>query len=203
VRDCSPPIRAVAVSTIALLLFAAAAAVSKAAAPTSGSRNATAPTQSSPHPRRTPLLRGCGSDVGDLLPSGWRHASLSVGPLALFPVRSSIDAKPLGGGRYAASKLFVVLAPGAAATISIPARERRHIALLFDPDAAAFWDEAGKLTDGETAVTFKACPDRQSLFNGGVIATGPRCARLDILRPGSKPSHLILPIASSHCRSSR
>lgn len=94
-----------------------------------------------------------------------------------------------------------------AVTLTVPAAERRHLALLYDP-AAWKADNRYRLADGDTAVTFRSCPPEQTppgtdgtQFNGGFLVAGPRCATLEVSTPAWRtPRQVTVSFGAGRCR---
>jgi hypothetical protein len=72
-----------------------------------------------------------------------------------------------------------VVAQGQTVTVAIPASQRRHAALIYDPSK---WTSDGltRLQDGDPAVTFQACKAgaspygaAETQFNGGFLVVAP------------------------------
>jgi hypothetical protein len=129
------------------------------------------------------------ADLGD----GWREQSVVVGPLAFVALRYAARQPAVDfrrrGGRYQGLKALAVVKAGATVTLTVPAAERRHLSLLYDPGT---WKEDNRyrIADGDTAVTFQSCPPAQTplgadgtQFNGGFLVAGPRCATLKMSTP--------------------
>jgi hypothetical protein len=161
-----------------------------------------APATAAPGPPGA-FVRTCESSVYGDLGHGWRKRSVVVGPLAFVGLRDAAT-QPASDfrrrdGRYQGLKALVVVQAGATVTLVVPAAERRHLSLLYDPDT---WDEVNgyRIADGDTAVTFRSCPSAQTplgadgtQFNGGFLVDGPRCATLEVSTPsgghrGGRPS---------------
>jgi hypothetical protein len=153
---------------------------------------AAVPTTAAPGPPGT-FVRTCESSVYGDLGAGWRARSVVVGPLAVVALRDAAT-QPASDfrrrhGRYQGLKALAVVETGATVTLTVPATERRHLSLLYDP---ATWDEVNgyRIADGDTAVTFRSCPPAQTppgaggtQFNGGFLVDGPRCAALEVSTP--------------------
>jgi hypothetical protein len=146
-------------------------------------------------------------DLGD----GWRARSVVVGPLA-FVALGYAATQPAAdfrrrGGHYQGLKALAVVEAGTTVTLTVPAAERRHLALLYDP-AAWTGDNRYRLGDGDTAVTFRSCPPEQTppgadgtQFNGGFLVAGARCATLEVATPGWRaPRRVTVSFGAGRCR---
>src|SRR5207253_998086 len=84
-------------------------------------------------------------------------------------------------------KVLLVVAGKTTVRLVIPTSERRRLRLLYDPSS---WSPSGlyRLSAGDDASVFQACPD-ETQFNGGFIVAGPQCARVLVYvgRRGSNP----------------
>jgi hypothetical protein len=171
--------------------------------------------------RESGFVRACVTQpAGVSIPSGHHASSVTVGPLSLYSFgsikangrQSSVPASRLeavGSGRYRLQKLWAILQPGRQVTVSVPSAERRVLSLGYDP---ALWNRGGwngtaRVIRGETSVTFQACPRKQAqgsppliVYDGGVIAAGAQCARLDILARGwRKPREVVVALGRRRC----
>jgi hypothetical protein len=185
---------------LAATIVAATLALSAAVAST-----ATASARSQVGLSASPFVRSCGTDVwGDLGPvRRWQRQSIVVGPFAFAWIRqarrttaASIHrAYRAGQGAF---KILAVVQRGYEVTVTVPAGERRHVALLYDPSA---FDRAQTVNHGEQAVVFRACPpstdarpqdwSAATQFNGGIIVDSPRCVRLTIRVSKDGPARMI------------
>lgn len=138
--------------------------------------------------RRPIPVRSCGSDVYGTLNPSWRDYAISVGPLSLVPFERLADApaSQFAGkrGRYPGQKMLVVVEAGRRATLLLPLPERRHAALNYAHQSGSR-DNRYALADGTAAVTFKACADHLTQFNGTFIVAGPRCVAIEIRQRAS------------------
>jgi hypothetical protein len=157
------------------------------------------------------FVRTCESSVYGDLGDGWRTRSVVVGPLAFVALRDAAT-QPASDfrrrdGRYQGLKALAVVEAGAIVTVTVPAAERRHLALLYDP-AAWREDNRYRIADGDTAVTFRSCPPAQTppgaggtQFNGGFLVDGPRCATLEVSTPAWKaPWRVTVSFGAGRCR---
>jgi hypothetical protein len=131
--------------------------------------------------------RGCSGSVHGDLGDRWREHedSIVVGPIALlypgaFAKARQSDFSRHGSG-FLAQKILVVVERGATASIAIREEAAAFASLLYDP---ADFDSTYQVADGESAVTFTACPvgkgqpggpTEPTQFNGGFIVAGARC----------------------------
>jgi hypothetical protein len=105
---------------------------------------------------------------------------------------------------------LILVRRNAAATVVVPERERRYVALLYNPAA---WNERNsyRIEDGENAVTFRACekaqtpsgagrPNAQTQFNGSFVVAGARCVALKISVQGKRPIRATLSFGAGPCR---
>jgi hypothetical protein len=139
-----------------------------------------------------PFVRACGTDVYGALgpPARWQPHSLVAGALAFDGIgyARNLSAHAIerayrsGQGAF---KTLVLVRRGQQVTVSVPADERGHVALYYDPAAHG----AQTVAHGEQIVTFRACPpsgtgsqawSRATQFNGGIIVDAPRCVRLEV-----------------------
>jgi hypothetical protein len=157
------------------------------------------------------FVRTCESSVYGDLGDGWRKQSVVVGPLAFVALRYAAKQPAVDfrrrGGRYQGLKALAVVKAGATVTLTVPAAERRHLSLLYDPGA---WTESNqyRLADGDPAVTFQSCPPAQTppgadgtQFNGGFLVAGPRCATLEVSTPQWRtPRRVTVSFGAGRCR---
>jgi hypothetical protein len=157
------------------------------------------------------FVRTCESSVYGDLGDGWRKRSVVVGPLAFVALRYAATQPAVDfrrrGGRYQGLKALAVVKAGATVTLTVPAAERRHLSLLYDPAA---WKENNqyRIADGDTAVTFRSCPPAQTplgadgtQFNGGFLVAGPRCATLEVSTPRWRtPRRVAVSFGAGRCR---
>jgi hypothetical protein len=188
----------------------AAGATAAPAAPTTAAT--TPPPAGQPASRSArPFVRTCESSVYGDLGDGWRKQSVVVGPLAFVALRYAATQPSADfrrrGGHYQGLKVLAVVEAGATVTLTVPAAERRHLALLYDP-AAWKEDNRYRLGDGDTAVTFQSCPPEQTppgadgtQFNGGFLVAGARCATLEVATPAWRtPRRVTVSFGAGRCR---
>jgi hypothetical protein len=168
-------------------------------------------TAATTRPPAGAFVRTCESSVNGDLGGGWRAQSVVVGPLAFVALRHAATQPAADfrrrGGHYQGLKALAVVAAGTTVTLTVPAAERRHLALLYDPAA---WKESNqyRLGDGDTAVTFQSCPPEQTppgadgtQFNGGFLAAGARCATLEVSTPAWRtPRRVTVSFGAGRCR---
>jgi hypothetical protein len=211
-RRAWPP----ALAAAALVLALAACTAEGPAGWAAGTTAAPAPpaTVATTRPPAGPagaFVRTCESSVYGDLGGGWRAQSVVVGPLAFVALRYAATQPAADfrrrGGRYQGLKALAVVAAGATVTLTVPAAERRHLALLYDP-AAWKEDNRYRLDEGDTAVTFQSCPPEQTppgadgtQFNGGFLVAGPRCATLEVATPAWRtPRRVTVSFGAGRCR---
>ena len=207
-----PPAVAAAALVLALAACTAKAPTGRPAGPAAAPpAPTTVATTRPPAASAGAFVRTCESSVYGDLGGGWRAQSVVAGPLTFVALRyaatqPAADFRPRGG-RYQGLKALAVVAAGATVTLTVPAAERRHLSLLYDPDA---WDEVGgyRIADGDTAVTFQSCPPAQlpsgavgTQFNGGFLVAGPRCATLEVATPAWRtPRRVTVSFGAGRCR---
>ncbi len=129
----------------------------------------------------------------------WRDRSVVIGPIAFVGLPGAATAPrrdfvPNRDG-FKSWKALAVVDVGTVVTISISPQDQGRVSLLYD--TATF--NSRQMTDGETAVTFRACAEGESpferfgvadgpiQFNGAFIVDGPQCAALEV-RGGTGPA---------------
>jgi hypothetical protein len=206
-----PPALAAAALALALAACTAEAPAERAAGPTAApAPPATAATTRPPAGTAGAFVRACESSVYGDLGGGWRAQSVVAGPIAFVALRHAAtqpaaDFRRRGGG-YQGLKALAVVEAGTTVTLTVPAAERRHLALLYDP---AGWKEDNRyrLGDGDTAVTFRSCPPEQTppgaggtQFNGGFLVAGARCAVLEVSTPAWRtPRRVAVSFGAGRC----
>jgi hypothetical protein len=115
----------------------------------------------------------------------------------------------VGPGRYRVYKLWALLPPDRSATLTVPASERRALSLAYDPALwnRGGWDGTARVAQGAASVTFRGCPRSWAqgqpplvVYDGGLIAAGPRCARLEVLARGwSRPRTIVVALGRRQC----
>jgi hypothetical protein len=147
-----------------------------------------------------PLIRDCSRSFSS---TGVPETQVSAGPLTLAffeavaePGRFAPIKRP---STYRSIKILALLPSGTTATLSVPVSERRHVALLYRRPILR-QGEPVRVSDGDAAVTFKACTEGEfvdgvgtagptTIFGGGFVVAGARCASL-ILRVEGRPEPL-------------
>jgi hypothetical protein len=159
--------------------------------------------------RAVPVTRTCATAVG-IAGAGREGGTVPAGRivLALLPVtdggsRSTLAPtrlRRLAGDRYHPVKLLVEVRSAHPVWVSVPATERRHVSLLFDPRALTAIGSAGaRVSQGATTVKFAPCGP-QTAYNGGIIVAGPRCVRLAISdRAGHSRRVVTIDFADREC----
>jgi hypothetical protein len=114
--------------------------------------------------------------------------------------RRTLRAMPPDG--HGIAHVIVFVKAGETVTVALPQHERDQAALVYTretadrerPGAAAILP----ISDGDAAVTFRACADRTTHWNGGLLVAGrPRCLPLDLWVAGrGEPLHAQLPIGT-------
>lgn len=154
-----------------------------------------------------PFQRECGTAVYGSLGrfARWSRSSIIMGPIGLIWIR---QAGPVPRSRFShpqAVKVLALVKQGHSAVVAVPASERRHVSLLFDP--TAFTGGPYRVGDGEPSVAFRACSGTSqswadaTQFNGGIIVLGARCVVLDVHSQGSESRRLRSPFGKGTCGS--
>lgn len=185
---------------LVLLVLLSLSLLTLAAACSSGTPSAGSPGSSSTHDQAAALeasapygafVRECGTDVwGDLGErKRWRPRSILVGPFAFVGIRDAAQAPGRTRAyqaRQVAFKILALVKRGHEVTVTVPASERRHVALSYDPST---WSDYPTVANGERMVTFRACERegagsstwrRATQFNGAIIVPRPHCVLLDV-----------------------
>jgi hypothetical protein len=206
-----PPALAAAGLAVALAACTAEAPAGRAVGSTATTAAPTTVAPTRPSGPAGAFVRTCESSVYGDLGDGWRKRSVVVGPLAFVALRYAATQPAVDfrrrGGRYQGLKVLAVVKSGATVTLTVPAAERRHLSLLYDP-AAWKEDNRYRLADGGTAVTFRSCPPAQTplgadgtQFNGGFLVAGPRCATLEVSTPRWRtPRRVTVSFGAGRCR---
>jgi hypothetical protein len=159
-------------------------------------------SQSDPSPPPAQALLACENSVSGATSEGaGLDAAVQHGPITFFGIRDSIGRPPFDeAGRSLSVKSFVVLNKGQSVTVAVATRDTSKVALLYEPTAFSQGQGSYYLFDlGVRAVTFTACPDRDSGFVGGFIIHGPpRCVAVDVYLPG-EVERVQLPFAGAPC----
>jgi hypothetical protein len=102
-------------------------------------------------------------------------------------------------GHYEGAKVLVVVRSGAVATVAIPPSERPFVSLHYDPAKFKMLNRY-LVSEGDGAVTFEACTDRWTQFNGRFIVAGARCTGIDITTsPNQEPRRLVVSFGKGKC----
>jgi hypothetical protein len=209
-RHRARPDRLVAALVAAGLAGACTAAPASRPGGSSSEPPAVAPTRLPPP---AGVVRTCESSVYGELEPGWRRDSVVAGPLAFVSLRQAAtwpaDQLRKRSGGYPGQKVLAVVETGATVTVTVPAAERRHLALLYDPSAWAPGDNLYQVADGDPVVTFEGCRAGESpygadttQFNGGFVVVGARCATLEVSTPtSSRPRRVPISFGAGRCRS--
>jgi len=110
-------------------------------------------------------------------------------------------------GSYAVHEVFVRVAAGSEATLSVASAQRSSVALIYSrharnqerPGAPG----AYRVADGDQSVTFRGCSKADTDFLGGIVVAGPRCLALTVTSPGRRPAHLRLAFGKDSCDTSK
>jgi hypothetical protein len=175
-------------------------------------------------PAAAPIVRPCSTRVESGLftrriPPFYKRTSIRAGPLVLiareYARRPPEDFEPVRArpGRYYLQKIVVLVRAGSVVTLRVPRAERRHVALVY---RRSDWDipysRGYRLSDGERAVTFRACRadepsfvpgkrgrvGRWTEFNGGFVVAGARCVTLHV-RSGRRVLPVRLSFGAGRC----
>ncbi|MDA0167957.1 hypothetical protein OJ998_02575 [Solirubrobacter taibaiensis] len=126
-----------------------------------------------------------------------RRRDVVAGSVSIVGANRLSGRKPPANGRSWVLKQPVIIRAGAPVVIRVAARDRRYVALEFDPDA--FSEQNRTVEDGLSSVRFHACPPDTKRFSdgkplgewtgypGGLIVARPRCVTLEFLEEG-KPT---------------
>lgn len=112
----------------------------------------------------------------------------------------TLEHEPRGG--LAIEELLIMIDAGHSATVTVPAKNRKHFALAYSPRAlnAEHPKAAGviKLTDGDTSVRFTPCHRERRQWLGGIIANRPGCQPIDITLSSGQRLRRYLPLGTGH-----
>ena len=161
----------------------------RSAAPPSAPPSARAPSPAPTPvavPAATSFTRTCADSVSQSVGAGSWRQSVFAGPLAIVRFRQAAGFLPFALGRqphgYQPGRYLVAVKQGHKATLSIPASEQAHVALLYNLSTGRYF----QLSAGNVAVNFQACSGsstswrRATQFNGGILVDGARCVTLDV-----------------------
>jgi hypothetical protein len=136
------------------------------------------------------FTRPCGDSVFGDLGHGWRRSSIASGPLAFVGARRGYRHAPARRfesrrGRYRPQKMLAVVDNGPDVEVRVPFWERRHVALVYDPE---LFNRRLKISKADYRVNFDACRDdenpfgkRTAQFNGAFLVAGTRCVVLEVI----------------------
>jgi len=147
------------------------------------------------------VVRRCGDDVFGDIGSDWRRTSVVIGPIAFVTLRFAATNPPITptGGHAAVYKTLALVEPGRTVTMTIGADVVRHASLLYDPHVFR-GDNVYSIADGSRTVTFVACPDRSTQFNGSILVDGARCVPLEVVSgPGESRRHVPVSLGAGKC----
>jgi hypothetical protein len=160
--------------------------------------------------RQRTYTRPCDDSVYGDLGKGWRADSVTVGPLALVGARAYRDDPPKRFRKrrngYRSQKILAVVENGRNVSLKVPRRQRKHIALSYDP--SHFDEQDMRIREADYLVVFDACRNRaenpfgkkRAQFNGGFVVAGARCARLNVLRRGRRIGRAVVSFGKGRCR---
>jgi hypothetical protein len=137
------------------------------------------------------FVRSCATAVSGSLGafSTWSKSSRVVGGFALVWIRQAAQVAPSRFRTPQAVKILALVKSNEQVVLSVPRSERRHVSLIYDPNAFV---GTYRVRDGEDSVRFQPCPgpgswEGATQFNGGVIVAGARCVTL-LVTPDSGES---------------
>jgi hypothetical protein len=150
------------------------------------------------------FVRGCGTEV---FPVGAKRPSLHLSrgsPAKAFQFGYKSYAKERqitsADGLSLPIKIPVGVAKGATVTVSISSGDRNTTSLLYNLDIGASHTTTGyRVDEGDAVVTFEACGDHETFFNGGILVTGPSCVRLDV-QLQQRMQRFFIPVGVRQCR---
>lgn len=94
-------------------------------------------------------------------------------------------------------EVFASVEPGDSVTLVVPASERDHYSLLWNP---ATWTGENTVGAGEPAVTLQACDGYPTVFAGGFVTEQSYCAPLDVyFGDSTERERVFLPFGSVNC----
>lgn len=135
--------------------------------------------------------------------AGYIEDSIRAGPVLFGNARTfgevTIEWGPDANDRHPVIKIPLTVAAGHSPTVEIAPMSIDWTALIYN---TADFRSTGRyeLTEGTSAMTFQACQDRNTLFNGGVIVSSPGCLQLSVTDGNDgDESTVIIPIAVSEC----
>lgn len=147
-------------------------------------------------------VRTCQSEIRARLGPDWRKDGVVVGPLAFIPLADAANSPYLifrnriGGPGF--QQVKAVIEAGMTVTVRI-APEARHVAaLLYDP-SVFYKANDYLLEDGQQRVTFVACPNERTQFNGGFLVTRPSCVPLEVQVANASPRRVVVSFGAGRC----
>lgn len=109
-------------------------------------------------------------------------------------------------GSHGVSTIRIRVRAGRQATLTVSPEHRASVSLIYTAHARnrenAGAAGAYRVDDGDSAVTFRACPDADTEFLGVVVVAGARCCPLQISVPGRPTEHRLLSFGAGECVSS-
>jgi hypothetical protein len=150
-------------------------------------------------------VRACEEAVFGDLGEHWRRGELSAGPVVFVGLSGLADESGTSfmsldeEGHYEGAKVLVVVRSGAVATVAIPPSERPFVSLHYDPARFKMLNRY-LVSEGDSAVTFQACPDTWTQFNGRFIVAGARCSAIEITTsPNEVPERMVVSFGNGKC----
>ena len=150
-----------------------------------------------------PPVRSCDSSVYGALAPDWQKSAVPAGPVWFYFFgthgRPAEFAHIRGNRyRYRPFKVLAIVRAGVVATATVPPEERARLALFYAPNQSVH--RALRISEGQRSVTFEACADQDTQFNGGFVVAGAHCAALDVRVQGSDaPVRIALPFGVRAC----
>jgi hypothetical protein len=158
-----------------------------------------------PSPIDDSYIRTCDEAVFGDLGQHWRRGEITVGPVVFVGLAGWANASetsflPLDDEvNYEGAKVLVVVKSGAVATVAIPPSESPFVSLHYDPAKFKMFNRY-LVSEGDSAVTFQACPDRWTQFNGRFIVAGARCSPIEITgSPNEEPERMVVSFGKGKC----
>ncbi len=156
-----------------------------------------------------PLTLACIKQYADQPAAAFAPAREALGLLASDPgsghqrraAQRTLQQTPRGS--YAVSEAVVRVAAGSQATLAVASAQRSSVALIYGRRARN-QDRPGapgayRVADGDPSVTFRACPQADTDFLGGIVVAGPRCLAMTVTSPGRRSAHLRLAFGKDSC----
>lgn len=198
--DVSAWLRGRSVVWLALVALSAACTVSQSP-PVISVLSTTAPVAPS---TTLAAVRGCDESIGTVKTDespDYLERSVRVGPAILEDAATlweiTAELGPDSDNRYLAIKIPLTVAAGETVTIAIGSSSLDWASLMYDP---ASFRSTGRydLAEGTEAMTFVACDEGDTFFNGGVIVTSPGCLEL-LVTSNNEEQRALIPIAQREC----